>query len=443
GRPDRAGVLIAVADLWFGTPPFGLSYQWFQCDKAGGSCAPIFGATVQAYSSTAADAKAGSVVVEVTALNDAGSVSARSEPFVFAAGFSTLALTCWDTPINTSAPTISPAGSIEAGGQLFLSSQGSWDPSVGTCPGWQFRYAWFRSSALVVDNGTANNPYNTGSGDIGGVMQDQVTYEYTGPNGYHGVSSRSNGVLVTAPPPPPNNPPYFVAPFGPVGGVTAPNGGGIYAQYNDADGDSGTVTVSVYAFGTSTLLSQKAFLNIGANTYPALYMDSPFTGHVRVHIEAVDNRGASSSNFVEFEMWATNLPAAALVSPLGTSGAPTVITSPTPVLKATARIRRRIPWGSSSRSRRRRIARTAPLWRCRRGSGRCSWRGSGTRRRGGCRRTSSPTGASTTGAPLRPTSRSPSVTRTRTGERHGRSRCGCRALGCARRGLCGSAARWR
>ena len=357
GRAELGAELTAVADLWFGTPPFSLSYQWLRCTGSGSACVAVPGETAKTYRSTVADA--GSLLaVEVTASNAAGSASARSLSFNALSGglvgsavdsprtdkpsagqegqrsSGTTAADCYQNPVNYDPPQVSPSGSIVAGGQIEITWWGLWDPGYG-CPGEQFRFAWFRSGGLVYDAGLSSGPYGTGSADIGHVIEMQVTFEYT-TDTYHGASARAAGVAVTAPPPPPNDPPYFVEPIGPVGGTTPPNGP-VFAQYNDPNGDHGTVTVRVYNAGTSTLVSESSVTNVGPNTAPNIYVNNMGTGQKTVVITAVDNRGAPASNYVQFDLWSTNPPTVpSLISPLGTTGSPSLMTSPTAVLKASA-----------------------------------------------------------------------------------------------------------
>lgn len=240
---------------------------------------------------------------------------------------------CTGSVVNLSAPQVSPSGSVEAGGQISVASVGSWSPS--NCGEEGYEFAWFRDGGLVYDAGSSSAPYTTGSADIGKTIQLRVKYWYF--NGqYQEGTAMSNGVSVTAPPPPPNNPPYFVVTnMGPVGGTTPPEGP-VYAQYNDPDGDSGTVTASVYNAGTPTLVSQTSLPNVGANTAPNIYLGNMGVGLKTVVFTATDNRGASAGP-VQFDLWSTTVPTVPdLISPLGSTGSPSVVTSPTAVLKASA-----------------------------------------------------------------------------------------------------------
>ena len=59
------------------TAPTAYAFQWDRCDPAGAACAPIPGATGQAYAVTADDAGA-TIRVDVTASNAVGATTAVS-----------------------------------------------------------------------------------------------------------------------------------------------------------------------------------------------------------------------------------------------------------------------------------------------------------------------------------------------------------------------------
>jgi hypothetical protein len=77
GTTREGQTLTAGPGGWTGTQPVRFSYQWQRCDRSGGSCSNIIGATNQTYVLTAADVGR-TLRVNVTARNAAGSSSRRS-----------------------------------------------------------------------------------------------------------------------------------------------------------------------------------------------------------------------------------------------------------------------------------------------------------------------------------------------------------------------------
>jgi hypothetical protein len=71
--------LSASQGTWSGTSPFTYAYQWQRCDKNGGSCDAITGATSASYTLTSSDLD-NTLRVRVTASNSAGSSSSTSVP---------------------------------------------------------------------------------------------------------------------------------------------------------------------------------------------------------------------------------------------------------------------------------------------------------------------------------------------------------------------------
>jgi hypothetical protein len=78
GTPKEGQTLTANAGFT-GTQPITSTYQWQRCDRNGGSCSNIVGATGQTYRLTSADVNR-TLRVVVTAKNAAGSTAATSVP---------------------------------------------------------------------------------------------------------------------------------------------------------------------------------------------------------------------------------------------------------------------------------------------------------------------------------------------------------------------------
>jgi hypothetical protein len=126
------GQLLSVSDgTWKGTPPLSFTYQWEACNRSGGSCSVISGATSSSYRAISSQI-GGKLKVIVTASNAGGSASTVSKPTSrIEAG----------PPVSIALPTIS--GSLEEG-QTLTANPGAW---AGTAP-FAFAYHWQRCSIL-------------------------------------------------------------------------------------------------------------------------------------------------------------------------------------------------------------------------------------------------------------------------------------------------------
>jgi hypothetical protein len=79
GTPQVGQTLTAGNGSWVGAQPFTFSYRWRRCDRTGGSCADISGATAKTYLLTSADQDT-TLRVRVTARNSRGAASSTSAP---------------------------------------------------------------------------------------------------------------------------------------------------------------------------------------------------------------------------------------------------------------------------------------------------------------------------------------------------------------------------
>jgi hypothetical protein len=79
GTTTEGQDLTATSGTWSGAGPITYSWQWRRCDKNGGSCANISGATKGTYTLTSADV-GNSIRVKQSAKNSDGTTSATSAP---------------------------------------------------------------------------------------------------------------------------------------------------------------------------------------------------------------------------------------------------------------------------------------------------------------------------------------------------------------------------
>lgn len=213
GTVKVGNVLTAVPGSWSGGKPVSFTYQWQQCDAAGGSCTPVAGATGDTYKTSANDA-GHALVVTVTAQDTSGGAVAVSAPTVAVGSTTGGTITA---PAVTTAPSV--AGDVVAGTQL-TSSVGEWTGSPTT-----FTYQWRRcdvsGATCSAISGATQSTYTLTPGDIGATVSLVVTATSAG--GSQTATTPATGVVAAAPVPTPV-PTELVAAQGQAGAVvTADN----------------------------------------------------------------------------------------------------------------------------------------------------------------------------------------------------------------------------
>jgi thermitase len=162
GNAVAGQTLTTTSGTWTNSPT-SYAYQWLRCDTLGASCTSIPGATLSAYTLSAADA--GSTVrARVTATNGAGSASATSAQTAVVAGSPA-------PPASTAAPTVTGTA---LDGQTLQTTNGTWANSPTG-----YAYAWLRcdsaGESCATIAGATSASYPLTSADVGSAVRSQVT----------------------------------------------------------------------------------------------------------------------------------------------------------------------------------------------------------------------------------------------------------------------------
>ena len=195
GTAQEGQTLTASSGTWSGSPPLSYSYQWRRCDKNGGNCVDIAGATGQTYALVPADVGA-TIRVAVTASNDLSSTAGSAPTTIIAAA----------PPANTSPPTI--LGTAQQG-QTLSASTGTWS---GTAP-FTYAYQWRRcdtgGGGCADIAGASATTYTLVAADLGRTIRVAVTASNSA--GSSSQSSAQTAVVAASATPPVNTSPPTIA----------------------------------------------------------------------------------------------------------------------------------------------------------------------------------------------------------------------------------------
>lgn len=187
GTPQTGMQLNGDKGLWSGVPT-GYSYFWMRCDKSGGSCSSISGATAATYTLATVDV-GNTLRFKVQATNAVGSTSASSVPSAVVIAAAKPAL-----PANTAAPTIS--GTAQEG-QKLTGSKGSWSGNPT-----DYNLSWTRcnkaGNACADIAGATALTYTLTNVDVGNTLRFKVGA--ANPNGRTFASTDQTDVVTAAKP---------------------------------------------------------------------------------------------------------------------------------------------------------------------------------------------------------------------------------------------------
>ena len=206
GTPTQGQTLTATSGSWTGSPTF--AYRWLRCGSDGGkpdgsNCSSVSGATSATYTLTSSDVGR-RMRIRVTATNSSGSTAAASNPTATVKASTTVG-----RPVNTAEPVVSGTAAV---GQTLTTTPGSWSGQTPIT----VSYQWTRcgsdggksdASNCSTISGATSASYTLTSGELGRRIRVRATARNT------------VGSTTTA-----SNPTAVVAPAGPPGLITLPNG---------------------------------------------------------------------------------------------------------------------------------------------------------------------------------------------------------------------------
>jgi GH25 family lysozyme M1 (1,4-beta-N-acetylmuramidase) len=192
GAPEAGQLLSVVPGEWSGGKPVSFTYQWRQCDAAGGSCVDIPGATRESYRPTSDDVGY-SLRVRVGAATATASAKTTTPATVAVSPAGTPPS---QRPANVGAPVVS--GTLDVG-QKLTSTAGNWTGSPT-----KFAYRWKRCDAngahCTAIAGATHASYTTTPDDLGATLG--IIVRATGAGGAASAPGVKTGAINPAPLPP-------------------------------------------------------------------------------------------------------------------------------------------------------------------------------------------------------------------------------------------------
>jgi hypothetical protein len=143
GSASEGNTLTADHGNWDGSQPISYAYSWQRCDKDGGSCSAISGATQQTYTLKAVD-NGNTLRVRATATNADGSSSATSVPTAVVSPAATTTTTT-TTATTTTTPPPASNGCATSGGTVAI---------AGITPPARLNIDQFQVSPATITYGT-------------------------------------------------------------------------------------------------------------------------------------------------------------------------------------------------------------------------------------------------------------------------------------------------